>query len=223
MLFSDVTEKKMKILSDFIQSGFMLSMRRCGIVGIVSTELARRNTMKKTLVKSLAVTGLVLALGAGPLFAESGKEPSRPSVPAQKIERPRRAELPVQKGKRAVAPVPAGRPLPQRSGFAPAAPAGKSLPKRNGFAPARKPDLMGTVSAVSQDNKILTVKDADGKETQVHVNPFTRFVTLGDKAKKSALSDVQAGDWVVVSRFKGETKTMEASRIVLAREKEPRQ
>ena len=38
-------------------------------------------------------------------------------------------------------------------------------------------NLMGTVSAVSTDKQTITLKDADGKETVVHVNPLTKTQT----------------------------------------------
>ena len=101
-----------------------------------------------------------------------------------------------------------------------------------------KADLFGMVSAVSSDNKTLTVKDADGNETQVHVNPFTHVHALPTQEERNAatahkkpderkfpeesalsLSDVKVGDWLMVKKLGGETKTLEAARIIVAKEK----
>mgnify|MGYP006916145515 CR=1 FL=1 len=127
---------------------------------------------------------------------------------------------------------------------------GKKIPESN-FPKHRHEahgqiDLSGTVSAVNTDSKTLTVTDADGKETQVHVNPLTKMNSFssGKERKSSAstkekepvssneerkaakrgssrvsLSDVQSGDFVAVKRMGGNTQTVEASRITVVKEK----
>ena len=102
----------------------------------------------------------------------------------------------------------------------------------------RKADLLGTVSAVDDSKQIVTIKDADGKETQVHVNPLTRIhemekpETKPDSEDKNRpnerkwpeinelkLEDLKAGAWVMVKKFDTETKTLEAARIMVAKAK----
>ena len=93
--------------------------------------------------------------------------------------------------------------------------------------------LLGTVTAINEASSMLTVKDADGKETQVHVNPFTRLHPMpktpvpdekSEKEKKRPefnelkLSDLKNGDWIAVTKMKTETKTIEAARIVVAKD-----
>lgn len=98
-----------------------------------------------------------------------------------------------------------------------------------------KSDLLGTVVSVSLDSKTIIVKDADGKETSVHVNPLTRIHNLPEKPsaeEKSErkrgerpeisevkLADLKKGDWVAVRKMDTETKTIEAARILVAKEK----
>ena len=126
-------------------------------------------------------------------------------------------------------------PLFQRAGQ-------KAVPEI-GFGGVENADLLGTITSVNTESKILTVKDADGKETQVHVNPFTRLKERkrpadsdrlpAQKNKKAdrtqnnfpkpendelELADLKAGDWVAVKKMKAETKTIEAARIIVAKE-----
>lgn len=90
-----------------------------------------------------------------------------------------------------------------------------------------KIDLAGEVTKVDADKSLVTVKDVDGKETQVHVNPFTKirekFNPDAKKARKTkrdfdefTLSDLKAGDYVAVKKMDTETKIIEAARIVVA-------
>ena len=78
--------------------------------------------------------------------------------------------------------------------------------------------------------------DADGNETKVHVNPFTRLVQFEKPAERTAdtadkrrdlpcledaginLKDVKTGNWVAVKKFNTETKTAEAADIVVVKE-----
>lgn len=92
-------------------------------------------------------------------------------------------------------------------------------------------DLLGTVSSVDAGKQLVTIKDADGKETQVHVNPFTRiheFALPEEPQPKNnsrpeinelKLEDLKAGTWVAVKKFKGETKVLEGARILVAKTK----
>ena len=80
-----------------------------------------------------------------------------------------------------------------------------------------KTDFLGTVGTVNTETKVFTVKDSDGKETQVHVNPFTHLRQVGKK-NEITLSDIKSGDWVAVKKFETETKTLEASRVIVVKE-----
>ena len=103
-------------------------------------------------------------------------------------------------------------------------------------------NLMGTVSAVSTDKQTITLKDADGKENVVHVNPLTKINSFpkektapaapaeaDENAKKAdrrpapvpntslALADIKAGDWIAVRKFDTDTKVVEASTVAVAK------
>lgn len=108
---------------------------------------------------------------------------------------------------------------------------------RGGMMGAQGADLMGTVSAVSADKQTFTLKDADGKETVVHVNPLTsirsfpkdKAAAADDKDEKKknavrkapdnslALEDVKPGDWLAVKKFGTDTKVAEASHVIVAK------
>ena len=182
--------------------------------------------MKKTLVKSIALGAVIFCLGTASVFAD-GKRFARPNLPQQKNEK----SAPSKK-----MPAPMG--LNRTAGGM-----ANRAPKK---AASPKVDVFGTVSAVSSDSKILTVKDADGKETQIHVNPLTRVNAIPSQAERAkkleerktadknqraekktppenaparlTLSDVKVGDWVMVQKLGGETKTLEAGKITVARD-----
>ncbi len=175
--------------------------------------------MKKTVFTTVAVAALVFGLGANSAFAKT-------PVRTNPFNRP--VAVNSEKGFPSRAPKTNG--LKDGTHFA-------KNPRQNPHAQP-KADLLGTVSTVNAETKILTVKDADGKETQVHVSPLTRIGSLpteeerkaAAEAKKSgekkipaqntlALSDVKSGDFVVVKKIDTETKTLEAARIIIAREK----
>ncbi len=101
-------------------------------------------------------------------------------------------------------------------------------------------DLLGTITSVDTEKQIVTVKDVDGKESQVHVNPFTKireFDLTGLKAQadrnkkrkegsetmrpeinETKLEDLKEGSWVAVNKFDTGTKILEASKIILAKD-----
>ena len=104
------------------------------------------------------------------------------------------------------------------------------MPRGNGGI--KNADLLGTISSVDASKQIVTVKDGDGKETLVHVNPFTRIREFDCEPGKAPaknnnkrpeinetkLEDLKVGSWVAVSKFDTETKILEASKIIVANE-----
>ena len=79
--------------------------------------------------------------------------------------------------------------------------------------------VFGTVTTVSEANGIISVKDADGKEKQIHVNPFTRIVKEANgKMDELKIGDVKAGQWIAVNKFESDTETAEAQDIFVAAE-----
>ena len=79
--------------------------------------------------------------------------------------------------------------------------------------------VFGTVTTVSEANGIISVKDADGKEKQIHVNPFTRIVKEANgKMDELKIGDVKAGQWIAVNKFESDTTTVEAQSIFVAAE-----
>ncbi|MBQ8012817.1 MAG: hypothetical protein IJ257_00255 [Treponema sp.] len=167
--------------------------------------------MKKTFFMTLAVTVLIFALGTGSAFAECRNCFSRANLPQTKSDRPaQNRKISSQRGMKRF---PGGM---NRMDFAKK---GKNLTK--------KTDLLGTVSAVSPDKETMSVKDADGNESQIHINPLTRIKVISAQAsraeKKSAtekqtFSDVKVGDWVMIDKLGGETKTLEAGKITVVKE-----
>jgi hypothetical protein len=77
---------------------------------------------------------------------------------------------------------------------------------------------MGTVSAVNTKDALITLKNADGKEVQIHVNPATYITLAGNLNKDMALADVKTGDWIAVNTFNTSTTILEAKRVLITRE-----
>jgi hypothetical protein len=75
---------------------------------------------------------------------------------------------------------------------------------------------MGTVSALDSKASMITIKNADGKEVQVHVNPQT-YIKLADSNTALKFSDIKAGDWVGVNTFDTGTTTVEARCVFITR------
>ncbi|MBQ6781882.1 MAG: hypothetical protein IJP62_11760 [Treponema sp.] len=155
--------------------------------------------MKKTGIKTLLVTALVLGLAVTPAIAKSNpwNKGEKNSSHNERMHNRDDENIPGRKG-----------------GF------------MGGAA------VVGTVSAISADKQLLTIKDADGNETYVHVNPFTRIESFlppeekdVTKAKTKEMphpnalefSDVKTGDWVAVRKMETETKVLEARHIVVAK------
>ena len=79
--------------------------------------------------------------------------------------------------------------------------------------------VFGTVTAVKEADGIITVKDADGKEKQIHVNPLTRIIKEANgKMDELKIGDVKAGQWIAVHKFESDTETAEAQSIFVAAE-----
>ena len=145
--------------------------------------------MKKNVIRTIAVGTLALALASAPVFAKDGSS-AKGRKDFAKVERSARDS---DSGKRA-APA-------KRSFRAPGA----------GMQQFMQVSLMGTVTAVDAKALTLTVKDADGKDTKVHVNPYTRLAQSGEsKPSELKLEEVKVGDWVMVNKFETGTTVQEA-------------
>ncbi|MBQ3670184.1 MAG: hypothetical protein II921_01730 [Treponema sp.] len=163
--------------------------------------------MKRKLVKSLVTGALVFAVASSPLFADGANRSRKPGLPVQQ-----RNERCACQGKKADF---------KKQGASPK----KMGNKKNGEMKIGKPDLLGTVSAVNQESSIMTVRDADGKETLVHVNPLTKLNARTPKAEgkkkqkeeRIGIADVKPGDWVMVKKIDTDTKTLEAGRIFVTK------
>lgn len=94
---------------------------------------------------------------------------------------------------------------------------------------------MGTVIDVNSDAMIITLKDADGKNRKIHVNPLTHIAKIPEfkkpkemaepnaeekkepkernfpKFEKLSISELKTGYWISVHRFNADTETIEAS------------
>ena len=88
--------------------------------------------------------------------------------------------------------------------------------------------VMGTVTKVDAEENLVTVKNADGVNVQIHVNPLTVITKMAkphmarnnDSKKEEApkmiflsVSDVQEGDWLLANAFNTETRVVEAKSV----------
>lgn len=86
-------------------------------------------------------------------------------------------------------------------------------------------DILGTITAISTDSKIITVKDIDGKESSVHINPITKLLKISkqdtgvrNNNRQIDFTDIKTGDWVIIRNLYSETKIFEAAEIIVSKE-----
>ena len=168
--------------------------------------------MKSTIRKSLATTAIVLAVGITPVFAK-GNFNAKNNSNNQQQNHMNQNQLDQNL-------------LKQKST--------KSTGGRHGGKMLSNPDVMGTVTAISEKDSTVTIKDADGKETVIHVNPLTRITkiltveekealksddttntTKTQKAVSLTIADIKKGDWIAVAKMETETKVLEAKQIAV--------
>ena len=168
--------------------------------------------MKSTIRKSLAATAIVLAVGITPVFAKGNFNTKNNSNNRQQNHM-NQNQLDQNL-------------LKQKST--------KSTGGRHGGKMLSNPDVMGTVTAISEKDSTVTIKDADGKETVIHVNPLTRITKILTVEEKEALksddttntkktqkavsltiADIKKGDWIAVAKMETETKVLEAKQIAV--------
>ncbi|MBR4790340.1 MAG: hypothetical protein IK024_05550 [Treponema sp.] len=170
--------------------------------------------MKSTITKSLAAAAILLAVGITPVFAKGNANAKNNSNNQQQSQQNQ---------------------LNQKSAKSDATGrAGKNAGGKHGGKMLSNPDVMGTVTAVSEKDSTVTIKDADGKETVIHVNPLTRITkiltaeekqalksadttntTTTEKAAALTISDIKKGDWIAVAKMETETKVLEAKQIAI--------
>ena len=168
--------------------------------------------MKSTIRKLLATTAIVLAVGITPVFAKGNFNTKNNSNNRQQNHM-NQNQLDQNL-------------LKQKST--------KSTGGRHGGKMLSNPDVMGTVTAISEKDSTVTIKDADGKETVIHVNPLTRITkiltveekealksddttntTKTQKAVSLTIADIKKGDWIAVAKMETETKVLEAKQIAI--------
>ncbi len=161
--------------------------------------------MKKNLVKTMAIGSLLLGLGSAGLFAQGMKGCNCPAWNNGGNQKICRQNLNQRKTNQDLRhPV-----------------WGKGQGKND-------VDLAGTVSKVEPEKGTLKIKDADGKEHNVHVNPVTRVKEIAPKAegnkgpgkaapKDLLLADIKIGDFAMVMKLGGDTETLEAGKIKVAK------
>ena len=170
--------------------------------------------MKSTITKSLAAAAILLAVGITPVFAKGNANAKNNSNNQQQSQQNQ---------------------LNQKSAKSDATGrAGKNAGGKHGGKMLSNPDVMGTVTAISEKDSTVTIKDADGKETVIHVNPLTRITkiltaeekqalksadttntTTTEKAAALTISDIKKGDWIAVAKMETETKVLEAKQIAV--------
>ena len=168
--------------------------------------------MKSTIRKSLAATAIVLAVGITPVFAKGNFNTKNNSNNRQQnLMNQNQLDQNL---------------LKQNST--------KSTGGRHGGKMLSNPDVMGTVTAISEKDSTVTIKDADGKETVIHVNPLTRITkiltveekealksddttntTKTQKAVSLTIADIKKGDWIAVAKMETETNVLEAKQIAV--------
>ena len=170
--------------------------------------------MKSTITKSLVAAAILLAVGITPVFAKGNANAKNNSNNQQQSQQNQ---------------------LNQKSAKSDATGrAGKNAGGKHGGKMLSNPDVMGTVTAISEKDSTVTIKDADGKETVIHVNPLTRITkiltaeekqalksadttntTTTEKAAALTISDIKKGDWIAVAKMETETKVLEAKQIAV--------
>ena len=176
--------------------------------------------MKSTITKSLAAAAILLAVGITPVFAKGNANAKNNSNNQQQSQQNQ---------------------LNQKSAKSDATgKAGKNAGGKHGGKMLSNPDVMGTVTAVSEKDSTVTIKDADGKETVIHVNPLTRITKILTAEEKEALksadatnntntttstttqksasltiADIKKGDRIAVTKMETETKVLEAKQIAI--------
>lgn len=79
------------------------------------------------------------------------------------------------------------------------------------------PKIMGVVSSVDEKNSSLKIKNADGKDVVIHINPLTVvFQAAKDEkfpVKNATIAEIQKGTWVCVQKYNTETTAVEAKNI----------
>lgn len=94
--------------------------------------------------------------------------------------------------------------------------------------------VMGTISSIDREAKVITIIDADGKAKRIHVNPLTTIVRIDPnlelpnskknkkdksdpecpfKVMKIGLENLTKGHWITIQKFKTDTETVEARNI----------
>ena len=188
--------------------------------------------MKSTITKSLAAAAILLAVGLTPVFAKgntNAKNNSNNQQQSQQKQMNQKSAKSDMKSNRGQNNLPANSDATGR--------AGKNAGGKHGGKMLSNPDVMGTVTAVSEKDSTVTIKDADGKETVIHVNPLTRITKILTTEEKQALksadttnttnnvttekaaaltiSDIKKGDWIAVAKMETETKVLEAKQIAI--------
>ena len=185
--------------------------------------------MKSTITKSLAAAAILLAVGITPVFAKgnaNAKNNSNNQQQSQQNQLNQKSAKSDMKSNRGQNNLPANSDATGR--------AGKNAGGKHGGKMLSNPDVMGTVTAVSEKDSTVTIKDADGKETVIHVNPLTRITkiltaeekqalksadttntTTTEKAAALTISDIKKGDWIAVAKMETETKVLEAKQIAI--------
>ncbi len=171
--------------------------------------------MKKTLIKTIAVSSIIAGFGTASVFARSNKNVNPYNHPMGPDSEKGFEYHHSENGRM-------NHRLPV-NGF-------------SMFNPMHGADILGTVTSIDDNKQLITVKDADGNETKVHVNPFTRLVQFEKPAERTAdtadkrrelpcledaginLKDVKTGNWVAVKKFNTETKTIEAGHIIVVQQ-----
>ena len=195
--------------------------------------------MKSTITKSLAAAAILLAVGITPVFAKGNSNAKNNTNNQQQNQLNQNQKQLNQKSTKSDTKSNRGQNNNSTNTDATTR-TGKSAGDKHSGKMLSNPDVMGTVTAVSEKDSTLTIKDADGKETVIHVNPLTRITKILTAEEKEALksadatnntntttstttqksasltiADIKKGDWIAVAKMETETKVLEAKQIAI--------
>lgn len=178
--------------------------------------------MNRKTITTCATVALALALAATPAFAKSQNfaRNNANSAPWEQFHNGgNRMNMPCPMDGNMPFPMDGNKPFPMAM-----------LPQKDGAL--SNPSLLGTISAISDDFTLLTVKNADGNEVKVHINPLTKIRekdlsadspdSKDNRDRRNAMQkktiepkDIKVGDWVAVKKIDTDTKTLEARSIIV--------
>ena len=148
--------------------------------------------MKSSVAKTITVMALVLAVGTAPALAKGNTGTNKKSNSFPQIQQNKFPSFNSQTKSTNKAATPKSTNGSKNNfAFGNAKSTWSPMPAYTGIF-FSNPDAMGTVSSVSEKDSTVTIKDADGKEITVHINPLTKISKLPSTEKKEEAKSAEA-------------------------------